>query len=1144
MPPSLQGTAAAFLRLVPMTLCVGLGSPGCAHAAAAATAAVAAVAAAPPPATAPRPSGQAELRLEAAAATYLRFVITPGYDRLVVRQLRSDGALVEEVELQDDADEPAHLSWIVTSAGAYRFTVTPRATGESAGVYAIAVEEERPAGACDDARLRAERATAAARLQLVQPGGDPVAAQKALAAAAADAATVGDLHAIVATQLAASRAAARLHTADAAGRYEKALSLARDIGDRQAQAVALEALAHFAPDRPATAAGAGAREDAEGGDTPRDAERAFDLEAALGDLSAQADSRQWRGYRRELRGDIAGAVAEYQLALATQWRTGNVRGQAWTLTQLGVLHGMEGDAARALGCLELGFERAKAAGDRAGQAAALRQNALLEIDFGDLQAAADDYRRAYLLLAAAPTPDEKAEAALALHGRATTHLYLGEPRRAREEFTAALEAFEALHQADGRASAYLGLGAAFQAENQPGQALANFQQALDIIDANDLQGMRALALYLLGRAHVETAPVKAVAELERALSLEAAATSVQQAQTQLELARARGRAGQADAARQAFQRAIELASRAPVVEAAAQAGLAREERARGELEAARTAIERAIRLTEELRAAVIRPDLRVSFLAARREYFETYVDLLMRLDRRAPGAGHDAEAVAASEQARARGLLDLLARQQVDVGQIVPADLKLRQQEIGDRIAGLQTRLLLPSLTLPAAAVRRLEGDLAAAEEDEKELAAEAERRRPGRAEVRVTRPVDLGEIQRLLDARTAFLEYFVGTEASYLFVVTSQGLTAHALPPRRDLESLVGRLVSAVQQESRLRGRHFAADAFELYRLLLLPAAAELTGKARLIVAPDGPLDALSFEVLLTQAVPDAGLPRRDLPYLIRQRAVSYVPSASVLAQLLGGRRPPLPGEGEAKLFVGFGDPGAAAGEAAAAPDCAGVAADATLAPAAARAGSAPGDALNAGPSGLRALPAARSEVCRIAGLFPAGRSAVFLGARATEESVKRSALVASARILHFAAHGLLDEQQPERSGLQLARGGAGSREDGLLQVREVFNLELQADLVVLSACRSGLGKEVFGEGLIGMTRAFLYAGAASIVVSLWQVDDDSTSGLMVHFYRHLLDTGDRVEALRQAKLDLLDGSPYSHPYFWAPFILVGRTR
>jgi CHAT domain-containing protein/tetratricopeptide (TPR) repeat protein len=1124
MPPSPQGTAAARLRLlVPVTLCMGLAALGCAYAEPAAP-----------------QSGRAELRLEAGAATYLRFVITPGYDRLVIRQLRADGALVEAVELQDDADQPAHLSWIVSAAGVYRFTVSPREEGESAGVYAVALEEQRPAGECDIVRLRAERAVAAARLQLMQPGGDPVAAQEALKRAEADAATVGELHAIVAAQLEMGRAAARLHAADAAGRYEKALALAREIDDRQAQAVALEALAHFVQDRPRDAAGAATSEAAEDGEAAR---RAFDLEVALGALSAQADSRQWRGYRRQMRGDIAAAIAEYQLALAAQWRTGNVRGQAWTLTQLGVLHGMQGDAARARSCLELGFERARAAGDRAGQAAALRQSALLNIDFGDLQAASDDYRRAYALLSVAATPDEKAEAALALHGRGTTYLYLGEPGKARKDFAAVIDAFEALRQPDGRASAYLGMGAAWQAENQPALALTNFAKALEIIDANGLQGMRALALYLLGKAHAETQPVEAVAELERALSMEAAAPPVQQAQTEL----ARSRAGQAAAAASAFRRAIELAGRAPVVEAAAQAGLAREERASGELEAARLAIERAIRLTEELRAAVIRPDQRVSFLASRREYFETYVDLLMRLDRRDPGVGHAAEAIAASEQARARGLLDLLARQQVDLGAIVPGDLKVRQQEIGDRIAALQTRLLSPSQNLPIAGVRRVEGDLAAAEEEERDLAAEVDRRRPGYAEVRVARPLALARIQRLLDARTAFLEYFVGTDGSYLFVVTPQSLNAYALPPRHDLEILVGRVASAVQEETRLRGRHFAADAFALYRLLVLPAAADLSGRPRLIIAPDGPLNALSFETLLTQAVPEATLPRRDLPYLIRQRSVSYVPSASVLAQLLGERRAPATAGGEARLFVGFGDPGASNPEAgaAAAADCAGVAPDAALA-----AGEthprAPGDPREAGPrpQGLPPLPAAHDEVCRIASLFPAGRAAVFLGAEATEENVKQSALVASARTLHFASHGLLDEQQPERSGLQLARGGAGSREDGLLQVREVFNLELQADLVVLSACRTGLGKEVSGEGLLGMTRAFLYAGAASVVVSLWPVDDDSTSDLMVHFYRHLLAFGDRAEALRQAKLDLLDDSPYSHPYFWAPFILIGRTR
>lgn len=135
-----------------------------------------------------------------------------------------------------------------------------------------------------------------------------------------------------------------------------------------------------------------------------------------------------------------------------------------------------------------------------------------------------------------------------------------------------------------------------------------------------------------------------------------------------------------------------------------------------------------------------------------------------------------------------------------------------------------------------------------------------------------------------------------------------------------------------------------------------------------------------------------------------------------------------------------------------------------------------------------------------------------------------------------------MLDESTPELSGLRLARAG-DSAEDGLLQVRDVFNLELHADLVVLSACQTGVGKEVAGEGLIGMTRAFLYAGAASVVVSLWQVDDESTSDLMVSFYRQLELTGDKSEALRRAKLELIDRSPYFQPYYWAPFILIGQT-
>jgi CHAT domain-containing protein len=360
-----------------------------------------------------------------------------------------------------------------------------------------------------------------------------------------------------------------------------------------------------------------------------------------------------------------------------------------------------------------------------------------------------------------------------------------------------------------------------------------------------------------------------------------------------------------------------------------------------------------------------------------------------------------------------------------------------------------------------------------------------------------------LREIQELLDERTALLEYFQGEESSYVFVVTRQGLTAHPLPPKRDLTPLIERVRFAVYQDSQLSSRRFAEDAYELYRLLILPAARELLGMGHLIVAPDGALYSISFEMLLTAPSPNAGGPRRDLPYLIRERSVSYVPSASVLAQLVAGREPRDRARSDGKLFVGFGDPGEASSR----------------------------------------LPAARDEVRRIAALFPAEQAVVFVGPDATEWNVKNNAAVSWAHNLHFATHALLDEDHPDRSGLKLAHVThvGGSIEEGLLQVREVFNLELHADLVVLSACQTGQGKEVSGEGLIGMTRAFLYAGAGSLIVSLWRVDDESTSDLMVSFYRHLRQVGDQSAALQLAKLELIDRSRYFHPYFWAAFVLVG---
>ncbi|HSN87110.1 MAG TPA: CHAT domain-containing protein, partial [Thermoanaerobaculia bacterium] len=319
-----------------------------------------------------------------------------------------------------------------------------------------------------------------------------------------------------------------------------------------------------------------------------------------------------------------------------------------------------------------------------------------------------------------------------------------------------------------------------------------------------------------------------------------------------------------------------------------------------------------------------------------------------------------------------------------------------------------------------------------------------------------------------------------------------------------------------------------YAEAASRLYEILIRPAEPLLGDRPNLIISPDGPLLQLSFEALLTTPSAGSGGGYGGLPYLILDRSVSYVPSASILAEL----REPRPASAEtAKLFLGFGAPdygaaGRAPGTGPAAPE-----------------GSLAQTFRDSGLLNPQPLPASREEVSRIAGLYPPDRVRLYLDGQASEANVKANPFLKEARRIHFAVHGFVNEKEPELSGLLLSLNG-DPWENGLLQTYEIFNLELNADLVVLSACDTGLGKNVSGEGLIGVTRALFYAGAASVVVSLWQVADTSTSDLMVRFYRHLNEAGDRAEALRLSKLELIREGRFDHPYYWAPFILIGQPR
>ncbi len=480
------------------------------------------------------------------------------------------------------------------------------------------------------------------------------------------------------------------------------------------------------------------------------------------------------------------------------------------------------------------------------------------------------------------------------------------------------------------------------------------------------------------------------------------------------------------------------------------------------------------------------------------------------------GSGLAAAALAASEGARARGLVELLAEAGIEVRSGIAPELERRQAEIGRRLTGIQRRLLreLAAGERDETLVAALRQRLAAARGERRQLAGEIRRRHPRYADVHYPRPLELSGIRSFLDGDTALLEYALGEERSFLFVVTREAFVAHELAPAAEIAGLVEQFRTAARQPGRrLQGRLNRVSR-RLHELLMAPAAGSLEGVEKLLIIPDRELFYLPFEALLA--------PSGETLH----RAVAYAPSATVLSSLSRSASPPAAaGGGSGKRFVGFAqplDPARGWGPA-----------------------ETPAVVTRGAPEPFQRwswppLPGAADEVRAVARLYPENEAVVYVGADAGEETLKGNPVVAQARVLHFAVHAIVDDREPAYSSLLLG-SAAGAGEDGLLQVHEIFNLRLDAELVVLSACDTGLGKRLRGEGILGLSRAFFYAGATAMVVSLWPVADAASGELMQSFYRYLTGGMDRAEALRAAKRELRAEGRYGHPFYWAPFILVG---
>jgi CHAT domain-containing protein len=363
--------------------------------------------------------------------------------------------------------------------------------------------------------------------------------------------------------------------------------------------------------------------------------------------------------------------------------------------------------------------------------------------------------------------------------------------------------------------------------------------------------------------------------------------------------------------------------------------------------------------------------------------------------------------------------------------------------------------------------------------------------------------PLTLAEARARLGRSDALLAYSVGDSSTSLWVITPRAWKHVALPPRGVLRARVEVLRRSLADPASAESPRARAAARALDSLLIEPARPWLRGVRHLVIAPDDALALIPFEVLLSRPVSGARVPAGS--YLVERFAISYVPSATALATL----RAPSP---QARGIVALGNPTFAASAAS------------------------PGGARTAA---LAPLPHTAEEVAALQALAKGRPFFALTGADATRGRLLALPALPAAELIHLATHGEANEAEPRRSGLWLAGGGEG---DPFLSVADILDLRLAAELVTLSACETGLGRLERGEGVMGLTRAFLAAGARSVVVSLWQVNDRSTAELMRRFYATLLTRGaPREVALASAKRALLADPATRSPYHWAPFVLVG---
>ena len=847
-------------------------------------------------------------------------------------------------------------------------------------------------------------------------------------------------------------------------------------------------------------------------------EKAVALQREIGDRYGEGASLGNLCATNLGKGELKAGLACYENALPVLREVKAESLAAFALNNLGRVYDILGEPDQALDRYRQAREGMRATGDRAGEARTFNYIGLLHQELGDNQEALADFGAALEVFRAL---ENRRWQAFVLHNLGLVYQGLGERERAASAYEEALRLRREVGDRAEEAATLTNLGLVFSDLGRTREALECHQRALGLRrEIGDPWG-EGVALTQLGRAALALGDTaSALADFDRAVELLRTAGSLADEgealrnRSELHLA-----AGQPAKALESLEEALRLERSAGhrYREAQVEFGIARAKRDLGQLTEARKHAGTALEIVETLRTRIGSPDLRASFSALQHQAYELDLDLLMESHRAEPAAGWDRAALETGERARARTLVELLSEAGIDIHQGVDPALLERRTSLLRRLSA-KTERALREHSKGADERSALEEERFAVLRDLDSVEAEIRERSPGFAALTRPQPLSVAGIQALLDPDTILLSYFLGKQRSYLWAVTPDRIESFELPGRARIEELALR-VNEEMSRFDVEDRHREAeDAAALGRLLLAPVAGRLD-RQRLVVVPDGALQYIPFGALPLPGGKASGEDARPV-LLFERHEVVALPSASALAvqrQALARRQP------AAKRLAVLADPVFDRQD-----------------PRVTAQGSPQGD-----PPVFARLPASRREAEAIAALAPRGESLVALDFDAALPRVLGDRL-SGFQVVHFATHGVIDAERPALSGLALSMvDSRGRPQEGFLHLHDIYNLQLNADLVVLSGCRTALGKEVSGEGLIGLTRGFQYAGAPRVVASLWRVEDLATAALMARFYRGLwVEKLPPAAALRRAQLWVRQQRRWRDPYFWAAFVLEGDWR